>query len=81
MTTVHRTFAGAFNYRSDVHGWGTQAPSVSAVRPDRANPGITAAPWEGLYLEVNEDADNTVDNPLPTEPELAQFLASLMYGE
>jgi len=80
MTTVHRTFAGAFNYRSDVHGWGTQAPSVSAVRPDGATPRITAAPWQGLYLEVNENADNT-EGPLPTESELAQFLASLMYGE
>jgi hypothetical protein len=80
MAVIHRTFAGAFNYRSDVHGWGTQAPAVAAVRPDRDSPRITAAPWEGLYLEV-EDVDNTVADGLPTDPELVRFLASLMYGE
>jgi hypothetical protein len=42
---------------------------------------ISAAPWEGLYLEPSEGpVDSTASGHRPN-PELERFLTALMYGE
>lgn len=44
---------------------------------------MTSTPWEGLYLDVNEDVDvdNAVADGLHPNLDLERFLDSLMYGE
>lgn len=81
MTIIHRVFSTAFHHRPEAHRWGIQASAVSEVRPDRVTSQITSAPWEGLYLEVDDEVDNVVADGIPTGPELDRFLATLMYGE
>jgi hypothetical protein len=60
MTIVHRTLSTAFLHRPEVHQWGTRTdhvPEVTEARADGASSRITTAPWEGLYLEVDEGVD------------------------
>jgi hypothetical protein len=53
-----------------------------AAQPAGGTPGqISAAPWEGLYLEPSEDSvDSTASGHRPN-PEFERFLIALMYGE
>jgi hypothetical protein len=53
-----------------------------AAQPARGASGqISAAPWEGLYLEPPEDSvDSTASRHRPN-PDLERFLIALMYGE
>lgn len=63
MTIVQRRFSVALKHRRAIHQGGIRSrleaaaagapPSVPKVR-------ITAAPWEGLYLEVDDAADSGV---------------------
>jgi hypothetical protein len=55
---------------------------VPFLEPARGTSGqISAAPWEGLYLEPSEDpVDSTASGHRPN-PELERFLIALMYGE
>jgi hypothetical protein len=52
------------------------------AQPARGASGqISAAPWEGLYLEPSEDSvDSTASRHRPN-PDLERFLIALMYGE
>lgn len=84
MTIVPRTFSAAFLRRPAGSHWGTQpvqAPAHTEVAAAGGSAGITAAPWEGLYLEVEESQDSAAASALPADSGLERFLASLMYGD
>lgn len=84
MTIAHRIFTPAFLRRPEVNRWGAHTnhgTQVTATRAEGRGSGITSAPWEGLYIEVNDDIDSiAAGGPLPN-PDLERFLASLMFGE
>lgn len=79
MTISHRIFSSHFLHPSHVHC----SAKVVGVRSEEASSGITSTPWEGLYLEVNEDVDvdNDVADGLHPNLDLERFLDSLMFGE
>jgi len=52
---------------------------VTDALPQGGQRGITAAPWEGLYLEAAETEVNAGKSDLTTD--LERFLASITYGE
>jgi hypothetical protein len=84
MTIVPRTFSAAFLRRPAASHWGTrpvQAPAHTEAAADGGSAGITAAPWEGLYVEVEATQDGAAASALPADSELERFLASLMYGD
>ncbi len=84
MTIVPRTFSAAFLHRPAVQRWGTRstpADAVTEVPAARVGTGITAAPWVGLYFEVEESRDDATAQVLPADSGLEGFLASLMYGD
>lgn len=84
MTIVPRTFSAAFLRRPAASHWGTrpvQVPAHTEVAAVGGSIGITAAPWEGLYLEAKESRDSAAASALPADSELERFLASLMYGD
>ncbi|WP_456506877.1 hypothetical protein [Arthrobacter sp. TE12232] len=63
MTTVQRRFSVALRHRRATRHWGTQSSheaAVAEVRPSAPSSRITAAPWEGLYLEVDKAAESGV---------------------
>ncbi|MBT8163615.1 MULTISPECIES: hypothetical protein [Arthrobacter] len=86
MTIIQRTFSAAFRHGQSAHRWSTRSGreaenSVAAeVRPHGASARITAAPWAGLYLEV-DDAGGDGATRQPEVSDLERFLASIMYGE
>lgn len=79
MTISHRIFSSHFLHPSHVHC----SANVEGARSEEASSGITSTPWEGLYLEVNEDVDvdNAVADGLHPNLDLERFLDSLMSGE
>lgn len=57
MTVVQHTFSVALRHHSTVRRWGTrhgEGAAVNEVRRSVPSSRISAAPWEGLYLEVDE---------------------------
>lgn len=81
MTIVDRTLSTAFLHRPEVHPWGARTdhvPVVTEARADGASSRITAAPWEGLYLEVDQDVDagSAGADGLTTEAELIKVSAT-----
>jgi hypothetical protein len=63
MTIAQRRFSVALRHGRATRHWGIQSrheAAVTEVRPSPPSSRITAAPWEGLYLEVDEAADSGV---------------------
>ncbi|MET3921471.1 hypothetical protein ABIB26_002412 [Arthrobacter sp. UYEF20] len=78
MTIVQRTFSAAFQHGPATRRRATrssQAPVVTEVRAAGVSAGFTAAPWEGLYLEVDDAVGNAADGGRAAVSESQRFLA------
>lgn len=86
MTIAHRAFSTVFDAS---HGW--PLPQVGRARYRDADPSesrrvgatgsITCSPWEGLYLEEDATAQQTLNDDVEVSTEMDRFLSSIMYGE